>query len=181
MARSRLLKPGFFKNEDLAQLEPHARLCFAGLWLLADREGRLEDRPLRIKTDIFPYEQLDLNILLDSLVQAGFITRYQSENHAYIAISTFQKHQTPHIKEAKSTIPAPVKTDTNTSLAQSRSPVSISRSNTDPVSRSTPDPVASPKTVPVNGSKPKHQATPKPSDVFEKAKEQEGRRRVPFR
>ena len=43
--RTRLLKPGFFMNEELARLPVRARLLFAGLWCLADREGRLEDRP----------------------------------------------------------------------------------------------------------------------------------------
>ena len=61
MARARLLKPGFFRNEMLAEL-PHAtRLLFAGLWLISDREGRLEDRPKRIGADIFPYETLDVD------------------------------------------------------------------------------------------------------------------------
>jgi len=33
-----------------------ARLLYPGLWMLADREGRLEDRPLRIKAEILPYD-----------------------------------------------------------------------------------------------------------------------------
>ena len=48
MARARNIKPGFFANENLAECDPLARLLFAGLWCLADREGRLEDRPKRI-------------------------------------------------------------------------------------------------------------------------------------
>jgi len=48
MARSRNIKPGFFRNEMLAECSPLARLLFAGLWCLADRFGRLEDRPKRI-------------------------------------------------------------------------------------------------------------------------------------
>jgi len=35
--RARNIKPGFFSNEDLAECSPWSRLCFAGLWLLADR------------------------------------------------------------------------------------------------------------------------------------------------
>ena len=52
MARARSLKPGFFRNADLVELPMEARLMFAGLWVLADREGRLEDRPKQIKIDI---------------------------------------------------------------------------------------------------------------------------------
>src|SRR5262245_30051913 len=56
LARIRSIKPGFFRNEDLAAFPFQHRLLFAGLWLLADREGRLEDRPKRIHADLFPYD-----------------------------------------------------------------------------------------------------------------------------
>lgn len=141
MARSRLLKPGFFKNEHLAQLSPHARLCFAGLWLLADREGRLEDRPMRLKAEIFPYEQLDMDALLVSLASEGFIVRYKSENESFLSIPKFASHQTPHIREAVSTIPAPCETDTSTVLAR------VEASPRSPVSVLVLDPVPVPKTV----------------------------------
>ncbi len=60
--RARNIKPGFFKNEHLGTADPIVALLFEGLWLLADRDGRLEDRPLRIKAEIFPYrEGLDIN------------------------------------------------------------------------------------------------------------------------
>ena len=43
--RARNLKPSIFKNELLAVADPLYTLVFEGLWCLADREGRLEDRP----------------------------------------------------------------------------------------------------------------------------------------
>ena len=54
MARARNIKPAFFKNETLVELPVETRLLFIGLWTLADREGRLEDRPKRIKMEIYP-------------------------------------------------------------------------------------------------------------------------------
>ena len=51
MARARLLKPGFFTNEDLCELPAFGRLLFAGLWTIADREGRLEDRAIQRHAD----------------------------------------------------------------------------------------------------------------------------------
>lgn len=54
--RARNIKPGFFKNEDISECSPSARLLFIGLWMLADREGRLEYRPKRWKGELFPYE-----------------------------------------------------------------------------------------------------------------------------
>ena len=52
--RARNIKPGSFKNEDLCEIEPLGRLVLIGLWCVADREGKLEDRPKRIKAELFP-------------------------------------------------------------------------------------------------------------------------------
>ena len=55
MARARNVKPGLMANERLAELPAIARLLFVYLWVLADREGRLEDRPKRIAAQALPY------------------------------------------------------------------------------------------------------------------------------
>ncbi len=110
MARSRTVKPGFFLNEHLAVKSSNARLLFIGLLQQADCEGRLEDRPLRLKAAIFPYEEADVEALLEELASGPekFIVRYQVSGQRYIAIPTFAKHQNPHSKErqAGSRIPA---------------------------------------------------------------------------
>lgn len=107
MARARNLKPGFFKNEDLAECSPWARLCFAGLWTLADREGRLEDRPKRIKGELFAYDSVEVEPLLQELARFGFIVRYEVDGARYIQVSKFTEHQTPHYTERASVIPGP--------------------------------------------------------------------------
>ena len=107
MPRARNIKPGFFMNEDLAECDLAARLLFIGLWCLADREGRLEDRPKRIGAFVFPYEQYDIDNLLDQLAERGFIIRYQVDGKKYIQVVNFKKHQNPHVREAASEIPAP--------------------------------------------------------------------------
>lgn len=114
MARARNIKPGFFKNEVLAELTPLTRLLFAGLWCLADREGRLEDRPKRIKADIFPYDNCNVDKKLNHLRDKGFVLRYQVDGERYIQVLNFNKHQNPHIKEQASLIPAPCKHHANT-------------------------------------------------------------------
>jgi len=108
MARIRSIKPSFFTNEDLAELSPWHRLCFIGLWGQADREGRLEDRPRRLKAAIFPYDELDMDGLLNGLAEKQFITRYAADGAAYIAVGHFLKHQRPKSDEPASLIPAPL-------------------------------------------------------------------------
>jgi hypothetical protein len=102
-----LLKPGFFTNDKLAELPAHGRLLFAGLWTLADREGRLPDRPKWIKGALFPYENPPVERLLGLLDTAGFIWRYQVNGERYIEVPNFSKHQHVHVNEQPSTIPAP--------------------------------------------------------------------------
>lgn len=125
MARSRNIKPGFFHNDELAELPPLDRLLFAGLWGIADREGRLEDRPKRIKAQVLPYDDHDVNQALDRLAAGPdpFVVRYQAEGVTYLQITGFARHQNPHRGEAKSIIPppgaepAPDKHSTSTVLA----------------------------------------------------------------
>jgi hypothetical protein len=107
MARTRDLRPEFFKNEGLAELPPLARLLFAGLWCFADREGRLEDRPKKLKIEILPYDDCDISALLIFLENHSqqFIVRYSVENRNFIWIPNFKKHQSPHPKEAPSVLP----------------------------------------------------------------------------
>jgi hypothetical protein len=85
-------------------------ILFEGLWCLADREGRLEDRPLRIKAEIFPYRDgVDMSSCLAQLAQMGFIERYEANGVRVIEVSNFKKHQTPHPKETASELPSRVK------------------------------------------------------------------------
>ena len=107
MPRARNIKPAFFANEDLAEIDPIGRLLFIGLWTLADRDGRLEDRPKRIKGELFPYDNCDINALLDDLQKYGFILRYGVDGGKYIQIVNFSKHQNPHPKEPSKDFPMP--------------------------------------------------------------------------
>ncbi len=106
MARIRAIKPGFFFNEDLAGVPAHGRLLFIGLWTLADRQGRLEDRPLRIRAQVFAYEpEVDVEALLGELAARGFIVRYEVEGERYLQVVNWERHQRPNSREEQSRIP----------------------------------------------------------------------------
>lgn len=107
MARARNIKPGFFKNEDLGTADPYVSLLFAGLWTLADKAGILEDRPLRIKAELFPYrEGFDINGYLTVLLSFSLIHRYEVDGLKLIQIVNFAKHQNPHHTEKNSEYPS---------------------------------------------------------------------------
>jgi hypothetical protein len=105
--RARNIKPAFFSNEVLAALPCWQRLLFIGLWTVADREGRLENRPARIKMLLFPCDNVDIEAGIASLASAGFLTCYEVDGRRLIAIPAWRKHQNPHHKEAPSVLPAP--------------------------------------------------------------------------
>ena len=106
MARARNIKPGFFKNADLVELTMEARLLFIGLWTLADRAGRLEDRPKQIKMELFPADSVDVDECLEGLKNWKFIARYQVASLRLIQVLNFHKHQNPHRDERVSVLPA---------------------------------------------------------------------------
>lgn len=93
-------------NEDLADFDPLTRLLFVYLWMLADREGRLEDRPKRIAAQALPYDrQADVEAMLHDLNEGKFIKRYVVKTYRVIQITSFLKHQTPHGTEKDSILP----------------------------------------------------------------------------
>ena len=144
MARARNIKPGFFTNDTLAEINPLGRLLFIALWTMADREGRLEDRPKKIKAEALPYDNANIERLLADLQKHGFILRYTVDGSAYIQVLNFCKHQNPHQREPASTIPAPGKSGTGTGQAPGLSDESTGPAGSNPL----PDP---PSLIPDSG------------------------------
>lgn len=104
MARARNIKPGFFKDEDLADsCSRDARLLFAGLWTIADCQGLLEFKPRWIKSEIFPYDDdigvAEIEDMVWQLSSGGFVKVYESEDQKYIWVVHFLRHQHVNSKE----------------------------------------------------------------------------------
>lgn len=106
LSRSRNIKPGFFENEILVTLPFEQRLFFVGLWTIADREGRFEDRPTKLKMKLFPADNVDVEAAMSALHAHGFISRYDHEDRRFCQILAWNKHQNPHFREKESTIPS---------------------------------------------------------------------------
>lgn len=106
--RARNVKPALFKNEVLGCADPLLTLLFVGLWCEADRDGRLEDRPLRLRAEIFPYrDNAPVDEMLNWLTDNAFIARYQTNDGLrVIQVLKFSEHQRPHSNEAQSVLPA---------------------------------------------------------------------------
>ncbi|WP_233866710.1 hypothetical protein [Paraburkholderia adhaesiva] len=111
MPRSRTVKGGFFRSPDIQHTPVDCRLLFISLWTQADRDGRLEDLPSKIRDEAFPYDfditEQHVDDLLNILDHRDLILRYVVEGRPLIFITKWKTHQHPHPKEAKSELAPP--------------------------------------------------------------------------
>lgn len=111
MARIRTIKPSFFRHGDLFDAEKESglplRIAYAGLWTIADREGRFKWKPRDIRVEVLPYDDVDMGKVLDALTAKGFVRRYTVNGQEYGCIPAFLDHQHINKNEPASNIPAP--------------------------------------------------------------------------
>lgn len=107
MARIRTIKPEFYRDERIADLSYAAAFHFPGLWLLADRAGRLRDRPREIKAELAPLRKVDMEEVLTELATAGLILRYSVNGVGLIQVNNLERHQRFNNREPESSLPPP--------------------------------------------------------------------------
>lgn len=107
MARLRTLKPDYYLDEGLSEVSLEAHFLLSGLWTIADRAGRLEDRPRRIKVQVFPYRDVDVDKALGELAASGYVVRYEADGKRLLQVADWERDQRPHFKEPPSQFPAP--------------------------------------------------------------------------
>lgn len=107
MSRIRSVKPAFFRHEKLQEMGPLSMLIFQGLWTQCDKAGRFAWRPRTLKLDILPFIDFNMEVELDKLAQAGFITKYEAETEFFGLISSFGEHQRISGKEAQEPVRYP--------------------------------------------------------------------------
>lgn len=93
MARIRNIKPDFWTDEKLVELETWERLLFIGLWNFADDEGYMPYSPKRIKMQIFPGDSLEVSRGVQSLISIGAVELFDSEFGQVLHVSKWSKHQ----------------------------------------------------------------------------------------
>ena len=109
--RIRTIKPEFFHHEGLFEAEMETKLplrvAFAGLWCIADREGRFKWEPRRIGVQVLPYDGVDFSRVLDALTTRGFVFKYRVGDACFGWIPSFLKHQVINNRESESVLPDP--------------------------------------------------------------------------
>ena len=175
MARARTIKQGFFTNDELGHLDPRVHLLFAGLWTIADRDGRLLDRPEKIRADVMPLRRVNVDDGLRQLAEHGFIQRYIVDGIACIQVVNWKKHQRPHVNEPASELPPPLPSNSEKigknpeSLAPNSEKIGKTRSSHAPVPVSgLRSPVVGPLSLDVTGeTRARAQEPPPPQEPEE--------------
>jgi len=108
--KKRTIKPDFFIDTKTGRLDPVTQILFVGLWCLADREGYIENDTDFIKTQIFPYKNINIKKNIDELIKNNLVIACNYMGKNLINIVNFKKHQPIHPHEAQSKYP-PIQND----------------------------------------------------------------------
>lgn len=112
MPRIRSIHPDLHRDKTLAALDASAERTFVRLWCHLDDEGRGEDDPLLLKSDLYPRHANvtveDVQHDLDQLEMVGLIIRYEVDGERYLCCKpdTWSNYQRPQ-KKQESKLPAP--------------------------------------------------------------------------
>jgi len=100
MARTRKIKPEFFRDQTLQLLESEypalrAMLTYAGLWTVADKNGTFQWDPYSIGFDVLPsVEGYSAEAAMVALEECGFVYRFHdADGYTYGSVPEFQRHQ----------------------------------------------------------------------------------------
>lgn len=110
--RIRTIKPELALDEELwrvCQMMPAEPVLqvYQMLWCYADREERFEWRPMALRAVCVPYYTGDISVILDLLLEFGFLQKYRVDGKDYGIVHNLKKHQRFNSREPKSTIPGP--------------------------------------------------------------------------
>lgn len=93
MARIRTIKPDFWTDEEIVELDPMDRLLFVGLWNFCDDQGYIDYRPKKLKMQIFPADDFDLPAAMERLRKSSLVDAYDAPTGVVAHIRNWSKHQ----------------------------------------------------------------------------------------
>ncbi|KKK95896.1 hypothetical protein LCGC14_2668220, partial [marine sediment metagenome] len=110
MARNRMIKPDFWEDEKIGELNHRQRLLFIGMWNHADDEGLIRAKAEYLKSMIFVYDDFLIEKTeedINQLAKLELIFLYSGTlNQRYAYVINFRKHQKID-RPQKSKLPPP--------------------------------------------------------------------------
>lgn len=110
MARIRTIKPEFFTSDTVSALPLRARLTWIGLWTHCDDHGRCRDNVKLIKAAVWPLDDVSIRHVeedLAVLTEHGCIIRYVVDDRPYLAVPTWDEHQSASHRRGPARFPGP--------------------------------------------------------------------------
>jgi hypothetical protein len=108
MARIRSLHPGQWSDEDFVAMSFPARILALALRNIADDHGVFEWKPLTIKMQLLPADNIDVTEMLSEMVANKIVVEFDAEGKRYGAIRNFMKWQRPKKPSYQHPCPEPV-------------------------------------------------------------------------
>lgn len=105
MARIRSVHPDLHRDKTLAKASASAERTFVRLWCHLDDDGRGEDDPDLLKSDLYPrHRDMDAAAIerdIDELAKLGLVVRYRVGDDDYLCCKheTWVKYQRPQKKK----------------------------------------------------------------------------------
>ncbi|MGH9811493.1 MAG: hypothetical protein ACRD4T_00005, partial [Candidatus Acidiferrales bacterium] len=103
--RRREIHPDFWTDERVIEVSDGAKLLFIGLWMVADRAGRLERKTVAIGLKLRPWDPTAVPHLLEELVVARLVLAYEVGGRHYLGLPGLVRRQRFHPRELKSFLP----------------------------------------------------------------------------
>lgn len=94
MARIRTIKPELWTDPEFVECSPNARLLFVAALNFASDYGVMADKPVQLKMQCFPGDDISVVPLIDELIEHGFwVRRTAPDGSPVLVIRTFLAHQ----------------------------------------------------------------------------------------
>lgn len=93
MPRQRIINPEFWLDEQIASCVFPARLLYIGIWNFSDDYGVIEDSVMKLKAQIFPYDDMDVAPHRLVLIDLGKLIPFEADGKAWLYIKNFLKYQ----------------------------------------------------------------------------------------
>jgi len=126
----RTIKPEFWADDKIVDLDLLPKLLYIGLWNFADDDGYIEASVRRIKRLIFPDNNYNVQKALEALIESRMLAEYTSDQGDLFRIEKFRQHQKPqHPTPTKYTNIAPKSAHESVSNPHEDSPRSVVESS----------------------------------------------------
>ncbi|KKM07164.1 hypothetical protein LCGC14_1736620 [marine sediment metagenome] len=92
----RMVTSEIFRNDKVAELDPIGRLFFIGLITNADDDGRIKGSVKYLKANIFPYDNISLEQIMeyrDQCHELGIAIHYNVNGREVITLPHWKEHQ----------------------------------------------------------------------------------------